>query len=189
VAIERPAEVDGKNVDGWLLILKEASEGQDAGRSLKALDAIATIDPSRFDHPFVIVHAGAGAVLAALGGEASDKQLFDLLVSDRIASAGPDILFRMAAFHGGSRGAERAAALLQDEAVLARGTPALRVTVALRNAACAERHALFDQAARDGDERTLLILNEMYDEYCRGCCLRADPNLLRAIQALRDRIR
>jgi len=76
-----------------------------------------------------------------------------------LGSGGPDVLFQVVQFHGGTRAYERALASLRKSEVQARVTPPLRLALDLREAGCATSPALWQRAVTDGDERALVVLD------------------------------
>jgi len=86
----------------------------------------------------------------------------------------------------------RAGLLLANPEVLARASPALRVTRELKGLACKDRPSLFDRAATEGDERTLALLTAMLASECAestgACCAQRDPRLAAATTRLRQRL-
>lgn len=113
-------------------------------------------------------------------------------ISAHMGTTGADILYELITTRGGSRAAKRAEEMLKDEGVRARGSPALRVTYALRTArSCEEKIALFDRAKTDGDGRTmgqLQILNKSCSRRSGDCCLHNDPRLREATDAIKSRL-
>jgi eukaryotic-like serine/threonine-protein kinase len=188
VAAPRPTEIDGLDAAGWLIVMREAAKAQDAGRSARAFEAIAKIDPARLGDPVVVPDAAAAVVVAAAGGDLS-KPTFALFEGPELGEAGPDVLYRIINIYGGSQGAKRAGELLEKEDVLRRASPALKIALELSRTPCRERPALFDRAVAEGDDRALAILVAMTDADCMACCLRAEPSLPRAINDLRQRLR
>jgi len=91
-------------------------------------------------------------MMIARGDPTTAKRLFEVLTSADLGTAGPDVLFRMVTHHGGSQGAQRAATLLRDKAVLALTSPALRVAIDMRATACGSRGDLFPRAVKEGDQ-------------------------------------
>ncbi|UQA58988.1 serine/threonine protein kinase [Polyangium aurulentum] len=112
-------------------------------------------------------------------------RIFELLGS-KMGSAGPAILYRMAAQRGGSKAGDRAKALLGDEDVRSRAKPALKVTIelfVLRS--CKDKVAVLDRAKSDGDASTLGRLQLM----SRECDMKKDPALKEAMDAIKSRMR
>src|SRR6185437_12413073 len=85
---------------------------------------------------------------------------------------------------GGTKASARAEVLLRKADVIARATPATRVTFALRDAPCPEKAGLLSRAAAEGDERTLVVM-----ETLAATCLGRSPALADAEQALKARLR
>ncbi len=186
--VVRPTEIGGVDAAGWKRVLHQAALVHDSGRSANAIEALAKIDPQLLGRSDVVVDAAAGMVAVALaGGERADA-LFALMASGEVVHGGTDVLYQVAFRHGGSAGAERALALLARDDVLAHASPAMRIALELQQTPCRDRPKLFERAAKEGDDRAMLILMNMRDEYCRGCCLRAEPGLAPAIDAIRARL-
>jgi serine/threonine-protein kinase len=76
-------------------------------------------------------------------------------------------------------------AQLRLTTVLERATPALRVTVELRDAPCEFKHDLFERAGATGDGRTLAVLIGLQKQPCRSakdpCCYANDKVLAKTI--------
>jgi len=117
-------------------------------------------------------------------------RVFDL-ISARMGPAGVDILYELLTTRGGSRAAARAEELLRDDAVRARGTPALRIAYDLRVArGCDDKRALFARAKSEGDNRTLgqlQLLNRRCGRHATSCCLQNDPVLRDATDGIKAR--
>ncbi len=118
------------------------------------------------------------ASLALAGGEPADK-VFEAL-AQRAGADGPDILYELVRTRGGSKAAARALDLLAKPEVIARATPSLRVTIALREAPCPEKAGLLDRAVAEGDLRTLVVM-----ETVAAACLGKSNALREAEKALR----
>jgi eukaryotic-like serine/threonine-protein kinase len=71
-------------------------------------------------------------------------------------------------------------------------TPALRVAMDLRAAPCKEKVAVFERAARDGDERTFKLLADMRSPDCDAsmgvCCMPMEPRLEPTMAQIRARL-
>lgn len=186
--IARPSEIDGLDAAAWKRVLHEASLVHDSGRSAKAIEALAKIDPTVLSRSDVVIDAAAGMVAVALAGGDNADALFALMASDQVEHAGADVLYQVAFRHGGSAGAERAIGLLGRDDVLGHASPAMRIALDLQQTPCRDRPKLFERAGHEGDDRAMLILMNMRDEYCRGCCMRAEPGLAPAIDAIRARL-
>ncbi|WP_437284894.1 protein kinase domain-containing protein [Sorangium sp. So ce406] len=117
-------------------------------------------------------------------------QVFDLL-TNKLGTGGLDVLLDVVRARGGTKAARRASEILARPAVMARATPALRVTYAFRKATCNGKRALFGRAAAEGDERTLFELQVLHGARCRRtdpCCFRDDKAIAEAIQQLKARL-
>jgi serine/threonine-protein kinase len=191
-AAAAPSTVDGLDGPTWRRVLQQSATAQDALRGAKAIVALAQVDPGAFQRPELIPAAAAVAVAVEIGDRRIADSVFDVLSSERLGGGGPDVLFHMTSFYGGSRGAKRAADLLLRPEILGRATPALQVAMALRDASCAEKPGLFDRAAREGDERTLSQLAKMRDPDCQPstgiCCMMFDQKLKATIAQIRVRL-
>ncbi len=187
-----PSTIEGLDAATWRRVLLEASAASDAGRGAKAILALAELDPAAFQQAPVYAAAAGLAVAIELGDRAIADSVFGALAGERSGGGGPDVLFHVTSFYGGSQGEKRAAELLRRPEVAARATPALRVAMALRNASCKEKPALFDQAGRDGDERALSQLNDMRSPDCDRsagvCCMPHEPRIDAAIAQIRARL-
>ncbi len=174
-------------------VLHEAAAEHDAKRGAKALIDLAHAAPDAFRATDVVASAAAIAVGVETGDRSSADEVFDLLGSNAIGVAGPDVLFHIVCFSGGSRAATRAADLLAKDEVLRRASPALRIARELRSAPCKDRPALYDRALAEGDERALSVMSAMRGQGCLdapgACCAQSDPKLADAAQKLRERLR
>ena len=157
-----------------------------------ALLALVDKDPIAFHQRDVAAAAALVAVRSAFRPESRADAVFTAL-SEKLGQDGLDILYDMASAHGGTKGAERASDTLRRPEVLARESPALRIAVELRAAPCSKVSSLFDRAATDGDGRSLVPLELLRSPQCQPrlgqCCLRKDPDLDRAVKAIRQRVR
>jgi hypothetical protein len=173
--------------------LGEAAAAHDAKRGALALLALARTAPEAFRDRDVVANAAAVTVTLALGEPALADEVFAVLSGPALGEGGPDVLFHVTSFYGGSRGAIRAADLLATPAVLARASPALRIARDLKAAPCRDRPTLFERAAAEGDERTLTLLQAMLAPDCpstpKACCAASDVRLAAANAELRRRLR
>jgi serine/threonine-protein kinase len=164
------------------LMLRRAAAVKDWARATTAFFALADHDPDSFHDPTLVVAArDMAAISGAAGGEEADR-IFDALAR-RLGSGGPDILYEIVRTRGGSKSATRAHDLLREEAVLARATAELRITIALRDAPCEDKSALLDRAVAEGDARTLLVMQTV-----GAACLGRNQALYDAQRALRIRL-
>ncbi|HVY46373.1 MAG TPA: hypothetical protein VHB21_10865, partial [Minicystis sp.] len=114
------------------------------------------------------------------------------VITDKMGTHGPDILYELVTTRGGSRAAERADALLKDPAIVARGTPAMRIAYELRAAPCEKKPPLFERAKTDGDTRALgqlvMIRDACYSRGAACCAVEKDPALKETMAALRAKL-
>jgi serine/threonine-protein kinase len=132
------------------------------------------------------------AVKVATRADARGEQIFEGL-DKKLGADGLDILYEMVSAHGGTKGADRAAEILRRPDVLERLSPPLTIALELRDAPCSKKADLFSRAAREGDERALLVLELLLPPQCKPkigqCCFRNDPALEQALKTLRARRR
>ena len=102
------------------------------------------------------------------------------MFADDLGSEGLDILYAFVEGQGRSPIAMTATKLLQDEARIKRGTPAMRIALELRNASCVDKLALLDRAGKEGDPRARLAL-----ETLGRACFPQNADLDKVIFALR----
>ncbi len=160
--------------------------------ALAALEQLVELDPKAPKDPKVresIVDLTQRLTLLTTG---EPERMFSML-AQKMGTTGIDILYQLVTTKGGSRAAKLAESLLLQEEVLDRGSPALQVAWKLRRAkTCDARKALFPDAAKDGDSRTL---GQLYilDRQCSrrrpdpGCCSEKDPELKATMDALKAR--
>jgi eukaryotic-like serine/threonine-protein kinase len=174
-------------------VLHEAAAEHDAKRGARALIDLARVGPDAFRATDVVASAAAIAVGVETGDRSSADEVFELLGGSALGAAGPDVLFHIVCFSGGSRAAARATDLLAKDEVLRRASPALRIARELRSAPCKDRPALYDRALAEGDERALSVMSAMRGQGCLdapgACCAQSDPKLADAAQKLRERLR
>jgi serine/threonine-protein kinase len=184
--------IDGLDATKWRGIIRDAATAMDPSRGAKAFLALAELDPRAFGDPEIIAAAASAAIGVELGHRDTADKIYGLLGSDTLGSGGPDVLYQMTSYYGGSRGARRAAEMLQRPDVMARATPALKIALALRDTPCKDRPTLYEQAVRDGDERTTSLMSKMITPDCDGatgaCCRKHDPQLADAFGKLRARL-
>jgi serine/threonine-protein kinase len=163
-------------------MLRRASGAHDWVRATEAFFALAEADPASFHDPSIVNAARDVAAAAGVaGGEQADR-IFAVL-GTKLGSDGLDVLYEIVRTRGGSKAAARAEEILRKPEVLARATPALRVTFEFREAACPEKAKLLDRAVAEGDGRTLLALQST-----GVACLGRDPALAAAMKALKQKI-
>ncbi|MCC6524241.1 MAG: serine/threonine protein kinase [Polyangiaceae bacterium] len=181
-----PPPRDASAEDIWRELQKQLEFGRlkDAAATF---DRLLTADPAAGERPeareaFIKIYMNVTMAHPA------ETALMSKMLTERMGTTGPDILYLLLTTRGGTAAADRAAQLLQDPAVRARGTPAMRIAYELRTAACADKPALFERAAAEGDARVLGDLGLL--EHCnrrQACCLTGNESLKAAIAALRAR--
>jgi hypothetical protein len=160
--------------------------------ALGALEKLVELDPKAPKDPKIresIVELTQRLTLLTTG---EPERMFGMLAK-KMGTTGIDILYQLVTTKGGSRAAKLAESLLLQDEVLERGSPALQVAWKLRRAkTCEARKAIFPDAAKDGDGRTLgqlYILDRMCGRRRRdpGCCAEKDPELKNTMDALKAR--
>jgi eukaryotic-like serine/threonine-protein kinase len=144
--------------------------------------ALVDHDPEAFRDVLIAAAAKDFAVaVASVPGEEGEK-IFDAL-GHRVGGDGLDVLYEIARTRGGSKGADKALALLGDESVMSKASPELKVTWEILRASCADKAGMLDRAASEGDVRTLMVL-----ESAGRACLRHNQALEDAIKTLKLRV-
>jgi hypothetical protein len=126
--------------------------------------------------------------VTALQSDEPDR-MFAVLAS-KSGSVGIDILYYLATSKGGSRASKMAEEYLRDDAVVRRGSEAMRVAWELRQAKCDDKKALFARAGEHGDVRSLgqlQLLNRRCGRRNRGCCYENDKELDAAMEKFKAR--
>jgi hypothetical protein len=104
---------------------------------------------------------------------------------------GLDVLYRILDQDPESLQAKRAQSILALAGVSDRASPALGVTWELRRAACRNKRQLFERAGKDGDERTLRLLEPLQSRTCKPsqgeCCFGRNLELDRAVSLIQER--
>jgi serine/threonine-protein kinase len=173
----------GGDAPAMRLLLRRSVEARDWIRATDAFFALVDRDSLAFHDPALVTTTRDYAANTGLAGGAVADRVFDAL-AHRTGADGVDILYEIVRTRGGSKAATRALDLLGKPEVLARATPALRITVTLRQAPCPDKAALLDQAAREGDLRTLVVMQTV-----AAACLGKSVALDDAEHALRVRLR
>jgi len=122
-----------------------------------------------------------GELLRALD-RAAHPRADELWRAVSVVRGGADLLYRFAEGGGKSPWARRARTLLRDKDVQRSATPAVRIAFALRDAPCADKLNLLDRAVKEGDERTLVVL-----QIARGC-FKKSHSVDEASKMLRERL-
>ncbi|WP_437712068.1 serine/threonine-protein kinase [Sorangium sp. So ce448] len=162
------------------------------GDAESALLTLLEKDRAAFEQRDVMTAAAAVAVKSSYRTDGRADAIFDALES-RLGPEGLDIAYEIWSGYGGTQGGKRAAALLRRPEVLKRASVPLRIAVALREAPCRRKEALFERAALEGDARALVFLEMLRSSQCQPrigqCCFHHHEGLERAVRALRDRLR
>ncbi|WP_437644136.1 protein kinase domain-containing protein [Sorangium sp. So ce362] len=186
-----PEEDDDRGAAGLRAQLSRAVAIRNWVLGAQSMLALAEADPE-----LILSRGLREEVLSTVAGIAFEEgnpaadEVFDLL-TNRLGSGGLDVLLDITRARGGTKSARRASEILTRPAVMARATPALRVTFAFRKATCNGKRALFGRAAAEGDERTLFELQVLHGARCRRtdpCCFREDKAIAEAIQQLKARL-
>ncbi|WP_437483874.1 protein kinase [Sorangium sp. So ce1014] len=162
--------------------LTDASRARRWVKAAEALNLLAERDPTALRERAIAIAARNVAIaISKTGGELADK-VFDALAS-RFGTAGLDVLYEIVETRGRSTPATRAAKLLRDPEIAARGTPAVRISFELRDATCGEKIPFLDRAVSEGDQRTLVVL-----ETAVRPCYKTNRTIDEAIKKLRSRL-
>ncbi|NUP05210.1 MAG: serine/threonine protein kinase [Polyangiaceae bacterium] len=175
--------VGGHDAEAWKRIVRQAPSTNNYERAFEGLLALAELDAtalSTFELRTVALET------AVRFGERGAK-LTDALAS-RFGSDGIDVLYELWSKRGGSKSAEVAGQLLSQPEVLGRGTPALRVAVELRAAACADKVKVLEKVRKDGDARALALLVAARAPECDAtsgeCCMQGNPDVENTVREL-----
>lgn len=183
-------EVDGLGAAAWTARLLSAPKAKGWPDGAKALAALSELDPTALKAD-AVAKAAADVAVGAVGMPAKDPtadKVFESLMHN-FGSDGLDVLYRIVDSKPKTHpAAKRAFAELRQPAQIARSSPALRVTIELRDAPCEKQGALFGRAATDGDARTLKVIKPLKSKPCRRadhpCCFRKNTALAGAIKKL-----
>jgi serine/threonine-protein kinase len=114
--------------------------------------------PEVYKDPEFVSYASSLAI--TLSKENAEGELMKLF-SDELGPDGLDILYAFIEGQGKAPIAVAASKLLEDEARLARATPAMRIALELRNASCVDKLKLLERAGKEGDARARLVLETL----------------------------
>jgi len=131
----------------------------------------------------------------ASGQPATSDLALDIMAAS-MGSTGPDLLFELSNAKGvAPRVRTKAAELTKSDGVKKLATPALRVAIDLRDRGGCDRAALFAEAEKSGDSRSLSFLTPLQAR--KGCglfrlsdcyaCLGNRAGLSKAIEAIKKR--
>lgn len=172
-------------------VLRDAMSGGPAKAALALVDLMKT-QPEAFRDPTVQAAATTAAEKIADAALAETDEIFDHLAT-KLGEPGLDILYELSALPERSKAGPRASALLARPDVIAKASPAMRVSFDLRKASCQARPFLFPRAGKEGDDRTLVLLGAMQPPACdpksSPCCFVKHPELEKAVGDIRGRLR
>jgi serine/threonine-protein kinase len=191
-ASRAPPAAETVDAAAWRGRMRAAADGKEWGRGADALLALAELDSKAFEAREV---AGAAVAITAgieLGSDPRSDKIFDVL-ANKLGAAGLDILYMIVSTRGGSKAASRAAELLRSKAVMERASPALRIAIELRDAACKDKLALLPRVINEGDVRAISVLDIYRADTCKPrigqCCFRKNQQVEDAIRQTRARLR
>ncbi|WP_437853718.1 serine/threonine-protein kinase [Sorangium sp. So ce363] len=191
-ALAGPEPLEGAGLPAERERLVAAVRAKRWGDAESALLTLLEKDRAAFEQRDVMTAAAAVAVKSSYRTDGRADAIFDALES-RLGPEGLDIAYEISSGYGGTQGGKRAAALLRRPEVLKRASVPLRIAVALREAPCRRKEALFERAALEGDARALVFLEMLRSSQCQPrigqCCFHHHEGLERAVRALRDRLR
>ncbi|MCA9622378.1 MAG: hypothetical protein KC731_25310, partial [Myxococcales bacterium] len=180
----RPTTVGGLDANAWAVKLQQAVGSKSTDAAAASIQALADIDPDRLGSEALVANVALAVVDITLTPKADT--VFERLGSPDAGAAGPDVFYRLVAFHGGSKAARRAQDLLDKPEVMARASKAMRIAYLLHTTPCQQRADLLERAGEEGDRRALLLLSNMTPRDCSSCCLHA-PGLGPAIRKIDER--
>ncbi len=191
-ALAPPIDLDDVDTATWRGRLEKANQIKDWVLGSKAFLALARQDPSLLDDADMRTRVIAVAAGIAHEGQSElADAVFDTLDA-RLGNAGLDLLYDLALSRGGTRGGQRARAILARPDVVKREAPALRIAFDFFVAPCETRDGLLDRAVADGDRRTLVQLQAAHGAHCANrkdpCCFREDAAMADAIAKLKAKL-
>lgn len=157
-----------------------------------ALLALAELEPKAFEEREIAAAAVGIATGVEHAGDPRTDKIFDVL-TNKLGSAGLDVLFEIMSTRGGTKAAARATEILRTKEVLERATPALRIAIDLREIPCRDKLTLLARAKAEGDIRSIAFLDILRAETCNPhvgqCCYRRNILVDEAIHIIRARLR
>ena len=146
----------------WRHRLRAAHKARDWKRAYQAFQELARVEPEAFGEPAVRTAAANTLIALAQAGLADADAMMSTLESG-LGSGGPDVLFHIVQFRGGTKAQKRALAALKKPQVRSLASPVLRVVMQLREAGCHASPELLRRVVAEGDERALLDLQLRQD--------------------------
>jgi eukaryotic-like serine/threonine-protein kinase len=159
---KRPASK--RSADVWRAIGRGHAANGELSKSVDAYAQALKLDPDLASDSELV------ADLRHAADDASSSSAALTLASRSLGSTGPDLLYDVWTDDATSRraAADEARALLEDERVRAKATPALAVLLKLRDAkSCREAKEILPEAAHKADARAVPVLKHL--EPHRGC--------------------
>lgn len=185
--------VDALAVRATIDTMKTQLRRNDLGGALTTLEKLAAETPEAARDPELreaIVDLSQR--VTALRTDAPRR--FFTILSEKMGPTGIDVLYYLVSAKGASDAAKLAGDLLGRDDVVSRGSKAMQIAWALRNAkGCDAKRALFDRAKEDGDARSygqLVMLDRQCGRRRHGdptCCMPNDPALKSTLTAMRAR--
>jgi serine/threonine-protein kinase len=171
--------------------LRDALNAGPAKAATTLLDLLKN-KPDSLREPTVQAAAAAAADKVADAELPEADEIFQALAQNH-GEPGLDVLYELTGLGEGSKAAARANALLARPEVIGKGSIAMRVAYDLRRASCQQRTFLFPRAAKEGDDRSLVLLNSMIPPACEPrvspCCFLKHGELEKAVADIRTRLR
>jgi hypothetical protein len=123
-------------------------------------EQLADSSPTAFADPRL--RSAAASTLSALAHSRLPElqQMLEIL-EGQLGSAGPDVLFHVVQFHGGSKARALALASLAKPRVKALSSPELQAAMTLQAAGCKAGADTLREAVAQGDARALLVLKAL----------------------------
>jgi eukaryotic-like serine/threonine-protein kinase len=172
------------------LVAAAAKEEGGEAEASSILVALADADPKALQTPEI--RAAATKVALRIGSQGGDEatQSFYALAY-RFGPEGLDVLYDINVDTQHQRAARRAGAILEVQTRTGRPSPALRIVLEIKRAACKQKPLLFARAAAEGDARVLAVLEALQPPGCDpdggACCFRRHVGLEKTIDSLRER--
>ncbi len=173
------------------LLAAASNEEVGAAEASSILVALADADAAAMKRPEI--RTAATKLALRIGNQGGDEatQAFYALAY-RFGPVGLDLLYDVSVDATHTRAAKRAGAILEVQARTGRPSPALRITLEIKRAACKQKPLLFSRATADGDARTLDVLEQLRPPACDpddgACCFRRHVGLEKTIDAIRERV-
>ncbi|MBW2455720.1 MAG: serine/threonine protein kinase [Deltaproteobacteria bacterium] len=190
-----PTEVDSLGAAAWTARLLTAPKAKDWQGGVRALTALAQLDPKALQATELA--AAARAVASGAAGLPAENpagaEVFDRLAHG-FGSDGLDVLYAVTEKHPPEHPArERALEHLRQPDTLKQGTRQLRIAVELSEAPCEQKERLLHRAMADGDQRALNVLKRLRARPCKvpsdPCCFQKNAAFSRSISTLTARLK